>query len=167
MLTLRTLVQRAPLARLSLASSSSTQPHLISLRTRASSTKCSGEGMGKKESVGGSNPVTARAHGVKQAAKSVAEGATGVAQKATGVRSPPHLVHTMLALTAFLSPLLSLVHPTRPRRNRPSDRGQDEQSNLGTDEKIPGPDTRDALQAEQDKGKKHGLAHKGEQQGAI
>ncbi|BGP34615.1 hypothetical protein JCM10296v2_006437 [Rhodotorula toruloides] len=127
MLTLRTLVQRAPLARLSLASSSSTQPHLVSLRTLASSTRCNGEGMGKKESVGGSNPVTARAQGVKQAAKSVAEGATGVAQKATG----------------------------------------DEQSNLGTDEKIPGPDTRDALQAEEDKGKKHGLAHKGEQQGAI
>uniref|UniRef100_A0A0K3CEX6 Uncharacterized protein n=1 Tax=Rhodotorula toruloides TaxID=5286 RepID=A0A0K3CEX6_RHOTO len=134
MLTLRTVVQRAPLARLSLASSSSTQPHLISLRTLASSSRCSGEGMGKKESVGGSNPVTARAQGVKHAAKSVAEGATGVAQKATGVRSSPR---------------------------------QDEQSNLGTDEKIPGPDTRDALQAEEDKGKKHGLAHKGEQQGAI
>ncbi|GEM12316.1 hypothetical protein Rt10032_c20g6333 [Rhodotorula toruloides] len=128
MLTLRTIVHRVPLARISLApSSSSTQPHLVALRSLSSSSKCSGEGMGKKESVGGSNPVTARAHGVKQAAKSVADGATGVAQKATG----------------------------------------DEQSNLGADEKVPGPDTRDALQAEEDKGKKHGLAHKGEQQGSI
>lgn len=35
--------------------------------------------------VGGENPVSARASGVKKAAKSVAEGVEGVAQKATGV----------------------------------------------------------------------------------
>ncbi|BGP42679.1 hypothetical protein JCM10449v2_006691 [Rhodotorula kratochvilovae] len=42
-----------------------------------------------------------------------------------------------------------------------------EQSNLGAEKKHAGPDTRDALHAEQDKGKKEGLAHKGKQQANI
>ncbi|BGP26946.1 hypothetical protein JCM10295v2_005908 [Rhodotorula toruloides] len=150
MLTLRTIVHRVPLARISLApSSSSTQPHLVALRSLSSSSKCSGEGMGKKESVGGSNPVTAQGDW-----RAFSLLLFVVQARPDGVSSPfpsPAPPPTRLDLTA-----------TTTFRSR-----QDEQSNLGADEKVPGPDTRDALQAEEDKGKKHGLAHKGEQQGSI
>ncbi|GAA5953753.1 hypothetical protein JCM8115_004141 [Rhodotorula mucilaginosa] len=44
----------------------------------------SGEGVGETKPVGGENPVSARASGVKKAAKSVADGVEGIAQKATG-----------------------------------------------------------------------------------
>ncbi|GAA5948418.1 hypothetical protein JCM3775_003937 [Rhodotorula graminis] len=40
-------------------------------------------------------------------------------------------------------------------------------SSLGTDKKHPGPDSRTHIEAEEEKGRKEGLAHKGEQQGAI
>ncbi|POY76302.1 hypothetical protein BMF94_0497 [Rhodotorula taiwanensis] len=114
------------------------QPHLISTSfapirssTSAFSTsacaKSSGEGVGESKPIGGENPISARADGVKKAVKSVAEGAEGVAQQATG----------------------------------------DEQSTFGREAKHPGPDPRNVHQQEQDKGRKAGLAHKGEQQGAI
>ncbi|GAA5988794.1 hypothetical protein JCM10908_006174 [Rhodotorula pacifica] len=116
---------------------SSMQPHLLlriapirsSSAALSTSTRLysSGEGMGESKPVGGDNPLSARASGVKKAAKSVAEGVEGIAQKATG----------------------------------------DEQSNLGREEKHPGPDPRNLHEIEQDKGRKEGLAHKGEQQGAV
>ncbi|GJN93630.1 hypothetical protein Rhopal_006687-T1 [Rhodotorula paludigena] len=41
------------------------------------------------------------------------------------------------------------------------------QSNLGTSKKVPGADSRDVHKQARDQGMKEGLAHKGEQQGAI
>jgi len=48
-----------------------------------------------------------------------------------------------------------------------ADNRAQEQSSLGTDKKHPGPDSRTHIEAEEEKGRKEGLAHKGEQQGAI
>ena len=51
------------------------------------------------EPVGGENPVSARASGVKKAAKSVADGVEGVAQKATGVSISSSCDHPLRTLS--------------------------------------------------------------------
>ncbi|GAA5821691.1 hypothetical protein JCM11251_000974 [Rhodosporidiobolus azoricus] len=102
-------------------------PHFAAVRGIASSAvvrKDPGEGMGKKESIGGDNPISARAKGVGKAAKGVAEGVAGAAEAAVGV-------------------------PEKDRKNHA------------------GFDSRNVHEQEQDKGKREGLAHKGEQQGAV
>ncbi|BGP58277.1 hypothetical protein JCM8202_000961 [Rhodotorula sphaerocarpa] len=138
MQAIRTLSRSAPRqARLVAAP----QPHLIAsfavaapvrsrtalFSTSALARKESEEGVVGKESLGGDGPVSARAEGVKQAAKSVAEGAEGVAQKVTG----------------------------------------DEQSTFGREAKTPGPDPRNVQEQEHDKGRRDGLARKGDEQGAL
>ncbi|GAA5915891.1 hypothetical protein JCM5296_002525 [Sporobolomyces johnsonii] len=65
------------------------RPAQLSVQTRFVSSspvwaQSAGEGKGEKKDVGGSDPVSARAEGVKNAAKSFVEGAQGLAQKATG-----------------------------------------------------------------------------------
>ncbi|GAA5836608.1 hypothetical protein JCM9279_000443 [Rhodotorula babjevae] len=121
----RTTVRAAaPAARLRTAPRA---PHLCrAFAASALVRKDPGEGVKGTEKVGEENPVSARAKGVANAAKTAVDGAIGMGQAATG-----------------------------------------EQSSLGTDKKHPGPDSRTHIEAEEEKGRKEGLAHKGEQQGAI
>ncbi|GAA5865593.1 hypothetical protein JCM3774_002061 [Rhodotorula dairenensis] len=91
MLALRNLARAAP-RQASLSAVS--RPHLCAriapLRSSGATFATSvhvggpGEGVGESKPVGGDNPVSARASGVKKAAKSVADGVEGLAQKATG-----------------------------------------------------------------------------------
>lgn len=98
--------------------------------------------------------MSARAKGVAKAAKTAVDGAIGMGQAATGVRpSLPSPLHSPLSLVQS--------------GGRRADNRAQEQSSLGTDQKHPGPDSRTHIEAEEEKGRKEGLAHKGEQQGAI
>ncbi|GAA6050371.1 hypothetical protein JCM3770_004005 [Rhodotorula araucariae] len=64
------------------------QPHFVrAFAATALSRKDPGEGVGKKEPVGGDNPVSARAKGVASGLKSAVEGAIGIGQAATGEQS--------------------------------------------------------------------------------
>ncbi|BGP50860.1 hypothetical protein JCM10450v2_006786 [Rhodotorula kratochvilovae] len=141
-----TLARTTATATARIASRAPPQPHFVRAFTvSALCRKDPGEGIGKKQPVGGDNPVSARVKGVASGLKSAVDGAIGIGQAATGVRSPSR----------------------SPTGEKQADKREQEQSNLGAEKKHAGPDTRDALHAEQDKGKKEGLAHKGKQQANI
>ncbi|GAA5918317.1 hypothetical protein JCM6882_008211 [Rhodosporidiobolus microsporus] len=89
---LRTTTRRCTAALLTSASASA-PPHFAAVRALSSSSrwqKDPGEGVGKKESIGGDDPVSARAKGVGKAAKSVAEGVAGAAEAAVPKEKRKH-----------------------------------------------------------------------------
>ncbi|GAA5954961.1 hypothetical protein JCM21900_005947 [Sporobolomyces salmonicolor] len=96
----------------------------------------------QKKAVGGSNPVSARAEGVKQAAKSVVEGAQGIAQKATGKY-----------------PVLIMRCPAPLAR--------DKTAKGDTSDKHAGPSSKSVLGEEIDRGLKEGGVKKKDEQGSI
>ncbi|GAA5874054.1 hypothetical protein JCM8547_004816 [Rhodosporidiobolus lusitaniae] len=125
---LRTTIARTARATFAAPPSFSRLAAPLAARTMATSAcrMSEGEGIGKKEPIRGTDPISARAKGVGKAVKGVAEGMAGLGEKAVG-----------------------------------KDADRDDSAHQA------GADSRDVLHQEIDKGKKKGLAKKGEEQGAL